>query len=101
MPLSTNSCGEPENVPFIVDVQAALLRDLRTRIVIPLLPRSHVKGEVMPRLKPVVQIKGKSYILMTSDLAAITTSDLGKLVENIESQRQVIVEAIDFLLQGF
>ena len=90
-----------KEVPLVLDVQADLLADLKTRAVIPLLPHAQAKKEALPRLKPVLRIKGKDYVMMTTDIGTIKVYDMGKLVENVESQRQVIVEAVDFLLQGF
>ena len=89
------------DVPLVLDVQADLLADLKTRAVIPLLPYARAKKEELPRLKPVLKISGKNYVMITTDIGTINISDLGKLVENIESQRQVIIEAVDFLFQGF
>lgn len=90
-----------EAVPFVVDVQANLLADLKTRTVIPLLPQAQVKQEQLPKLKPLIKVKGKSYILMTTDIGTLRVSDLKEPVDNVEDQRQTIVAAIDFLFQGF
>jgi toxin CcdB len=88
-------------VPYVVDVQADLLSDLKTRVVIPLLPHAQAKKEVLPRLKPVIKIHGKDHVLMTTDIGAIRIADLGPPAENIQDQRQVIAAAIDFLMMGF
>lgn len=88
-------------VPFVINVQADLLAELKTRVVIPLLPLTEAKKEVLPRLKPLIKINGKSYVLITTDISVVAVSQLGKLVGNAEDQRQVITEAVDFLLQGF
>jgi toxin CcdB len=88
-------------VPLVIDVQADLLAGLKTRTVIPLLPYARAKQEVLPRLKPVLQVKGKKYVLMTTDIGTIQTSALKTRIENVESQRQDIIEALDFLFQGF
>lgn len=37
-------------VPFVVDVQADLLAELKTRTVIPLLPQNQARQEQMPKL---------------------------------------------------
>ena len=89
------------DVPFLVDIQADLLSGLKTRAVIPLLPQAQAKHEVLPRLKPIIKINGKNYVLITTDIGTIRTADLGSSVENVKDQRQAIVDAIDFLLQGF
>ena len=88
-------------VPLLVDVQADLLSDLKTRVVIPLVLHAKASAEAAPRLKPVIKVKGKSYILMTTDIGTVRASDFGSHVANIEDQRQAVVDALDFLLQGF
>lgn len=88
-------------VPLVVDVQADLLEDLRTRVVIPLLPLPAAESEITARLKPVVDIAGNPHVLITTDLSAVPTVALGEWMISIELQRQVIVDALDFLFQGF
>ena len=90
-----------EEVPFVIDVQANLLTSLKTRVVVPLLPQAQAKQEHLPKLPPVIKLKGKNYILMTTDMSVIRLSDLKEPVDNTEDQRQIIVDAIDFLFQGF
>lgn len=88
--------------PLVVDVQADLLSDLNTRVVVPLVPESQAAREALPRLKPVLKIKGENYILMTTDVAALPVRSLGKRIANLEDEyREDIVGALDFLFQGF
>jgi toxin CcdB len=89
------------DVPLVVDVQADLLDDLRTRVVIPLLPLAVAKDEVTARLKPVLHIAGEPHVLMTTDLSAIPCAALGACVASIDQQRQLVTDALDFLFQGF
>lgn len=88
-------------VPFVIDVQANLLAELKTRAVIPLLPQAQAKQEQLPKLKPVIKVKGKNYVLMTTDIGTLRISELKEPVDNVEEQRQTIVNALDFLFQGF
>jgi hypothetical protein len=55
----------------------------------------------MPRLKPVLRLGDERYALITTDIAAVPTSLLGERVANLQDQREVIVDAVDFLMQGF
>ena len=88
--------------PLVVDVQADLLSDLATRIVVPLSPADIAGKEAAARLKPVMEIKGERYVLMTTDLAALPVKRLGAFVENVESRyRKEITDALDFLFLGF
>ena len=88
-------------VPLVMDVQANLLCDLQTRVVIPLIPLAKAQQEILPRLKPVLDIHQKPYVFMVTDIGTVKTSDLGKFITNLEDQRYDIMNAIDFLFQGF
>lgn len=89
------------NVPLVVDIQADLLEALRTRVVVPLLPLADAEHEVAARLKPIVDIVGEPHVLMTTDLSAVPSSVLGEKVASVERQQQTVVDAVDFLFQGF
>ena len=91
-----------KTAPLVVDVQADLLSDLHTRVVIPLAPEKKARKEALPRLKPMVRVHREDYILITTDIGTLTKSSLGKPVANIEdAHRQDITDALDFLFQGF
>ncbi len=89
------------NVPLVVNVQADILSGIGSTVVIPLAKADFVAPEAMPRLKPVVTVGSEQYRLITTDIIAVPTSMLGERVANLESQREIVVDAIDFLLQGF
>lgn len=89
-------------IPMVLDVQADLLSDLNTRMVVPLVPLKGAEREVLPRLKPVIAIGGHDYVMVTTDMAAVPLTALGKRVTNIEDPyRDTVTEAVDFLFQGF
>lgn len=91
-----------KNVPYLLDVQADLLSDLNTRVVIPLVPENKAGQEALPKLKPIIQIKGKNHILITTDIGTLRKSSLGKFITNIQdNHRDEIIDALDFLFQGF
>lgn len=90
-----------KNGPLVLDVQADLLASLKTRVVVPLLPYAEAKAEAVPRLKPVVTVKGKKHVLMVTDIGAVEVAKLGVAVDNIEAQRQEVTATLDFLMQGF
>ncbi|MDM8009728.1 MAG: CcdB family protein [Parasphingorhabdus sp.] len=89
-------------VPYVLEVQADLLSDLASVVVIPLVPADNAKTETMRKLKPEITIKGQAFRLMTTDIGTLRRTSLGKPVVNVEEQyRAVIVDALDFLFQGF
>jgi len=53
------------------------------------------------RLNPVFEVGGQDVVLMTHFLSAVPTSTLSSHVTNLENRRDRIVDAIDFLQQGF
>ncbi len=87
---------------MVVDVQANLLNDLATRVVVPLAPLAAGRREDIPRLNPIVRIGEKEYYFKPTEIAAIPKSLLRDPVANIEAaHRTEIVGALDFMLQGF
>lgn len=91
-----------DDITHVVDVQANLLSDLESRVVLPLIPLTKAKNEVVPRLKPVINIQGEDYVLMTTDIGVISTKSLGEPVGNLsDSFEYEIINAVDFLFQGF
>lgn len=90
------------DISFIVDVQADLLSDLESRVVIPLIAQRSNDQDFFPRLNPVITINGENHILMTADIGTENCEMFGKKVTNIEDRyRQDIIDAIEFLFQGF
>jgi toxin CcdB len=90
------------STPLVLDVQADLLSNLATRVVIPLAPEAIHASEATPRLKPVVEVDGSRYVVMTTDIGTLKSAELGEVVGNLEKRyRAEIVAAIDFVLQGF
>ena len=70
--------------------------------MIPLVPADNAKAETMRKLKPEITIKGQAFRLMTTDIGTLRRASLGRPVVNVEEQyREVIVDALDFLFQGF
>ncbi|MGD9785940.1 MAG: CcdB family protein [Hyphomicrobiaceae bacterium] len=85
----------------VVDIQADVLRDLRTRIVIPLARADEQAREAANRLRPKLMVAGTAYILNTPEMAAIACSTLEEPIASLQDQHHAIVDAVDFLMQGF
>ncbi len=86
---------------MLLDIQAEILSDLNTRVVVPLLSQDLAGLEREVRLHPLLTVGDTDYVMMTTHLGAVPVSDLGSIVANVEVQRQTVIDAIDFLLQGF
>ncbi len=84
---------------FLLDVQADLLSDLATRVVVPLVPERMFQRPAS-RLHPRFVIEGEPVIMVTHLLSAVPRSDLGRCVASLAAERDVIVAAVDVLLAG-
>ena len=85
---------------YVIDVQSNILRDLTTRVVVPLFsPEQMRKGA--RGLNPTFEINGRLYTMMTQFIAAVSTKQLGAFVVSLELCSDDITRAIDFLLVGF
>lgn len=90
----------PAGEGCLLDVQADLLSQLNTRLVVPLLPLS-ISPKPAQTLNPCVEIGDETLVMATQFMAAVPASILHIPVTNLQSRRDGVVEAIDFLLQGF
>jgi len=92
-----------KSAPLIVDVQANVLDDLASRVVVvPLVPATAAKREALQRLKPPLEIAGKPRLFMATDIGVVPRAQLGAFVATIEEPyRDRIAAAPGFLLQGF
>ncbi len=85
---------------YVVDVQADLLSDLRTRIVIPLLSEAEAPKITFKALNPTCVINGAKHVLMTQSLGSVSAKELGPSVGSLAEQRGPIIRALDALLSG-
>lgn len=86
--------------PYLLDVQCDFLDDLETRLVIPLLREGEMRG-IIDRLHPRVAVEGEGLVVATNLMASVRKAQLGEVVESLASERDGVVAAIDFLLQGY
>lgn len=87
--------------PLLLDVQSDIIESIDSRVVIPLTPIDEYAGRIVKRLNPVIQIEDDDYLLMTNELASVLASVLHDEVCNIQSKRDVIKAALDFVFDGF
>lgn len=87
-------------IPYVLDVQADLLNNLTTRVVIPLYSASAM-GKAAKHLNPQFSIKRTTVIMSTAELAGVLVNSLGDKVCSLKEQRNEIIAALDFLITGF
>jgi len=90
----------PSGDGFILDVQADLLSDLNTRVVVPLIPKTHAPKPAA-RLNPTFEIDGEAVVMVTQFMAAVPIGALRNPVERLDGKFEQITSAIDMLVQGF
>lgn len=89
-----------DRVPLLLDVQASLLDDLATRLVVPLVAAADF-GPAIEKLNPVVRFGNRNYVMATAEMAAVTRKSLGEKAGSLETQAAEILAAVDFLISGF
>jgi toxin CcdB len=94
--------GNPRSkaYPFLLDVQADLLSELATRVVVPLTPAAKLRRKPLTRLNPIVSIRGADHVALFQELAAIPEKALGEAVANVAARRTELVAALDLLFTG-
>ncbi|MGB0955923.1 MAG: CcdB family protein [Panacagrimonas sp.] len=91
--------GSRRHAPYLLDVQTELV-NTQLRVVIPLVKPDYF-GEPMRHLNPMLKVLGKPYVLSPLEIGSLKLSELRKPVSNLDSKRDEILNAIDFMLRGF
>ncbi len=86
--------------PYLVDVQSDLLRDLQTRVVIPVTKLAAHDKKALKHLTPIVDIDSQRFLLLTPQLAGVASKDLGSPIASVAQFRTEIIAALDFLITG-
>ncbi|MGD8208840.1 MAG: CcdB family protein [Desulfobacterales bacterium] len=89
-----------QTVPYLLDLQADLLDNLATRVVVPLVAATLI-GRAVKHLNPRFKIKGEAVFMSSSELAGVPRSALGEKIASLKEQRNEIIAALDFLYTGF
>ncbi|MEO8757343.1 MAG: CcdB family protein [Devosia sp.] len=85
---------------LLVDVQADIIPNVGTRLVIPLYARDDAPPSVK-RLHPTILIEGRPHVLATHLMAAVPIAELGPIVGSLDDYYDRIVAAIDMIFLGF
>mgnify|MGYP006291293315 CR=1 FL=1 len=90
-----------EHTPYLLNVQADVLSELATRVVVPLRAKTGREKTVISRLHPVISFAGVDYIAVVTEMAAVPASLLGPRVDAARAHRAELNVALDLLLTGF
>lgn len=91
--------GTRKTMPFLLDVQADLLDDLVTRVVVPLVAASE-RDRPAKHLNPKFKVEGKTVVMSTAELAGIPRKAMGEKITSLRNKREEIIAALDFLITG-
>ena len=84
---------------YVLDIQADLMQDLTTRVVVPLLPT-----EAAPKpargLNPTFDVNGQPHRMLTQFIAAVPAHRLREPLLSLEARSDDIMRALDLLLTG-
>ncbi len=95
--LYRNSRENASVFPYLLDVTHEINSISKLRVVIPLCNDSHT----IAHLNPIFEIDGEELYMSTMDIAGIPATMLGEAIDNLEDKRTEIVDALDFLVNGF
>ena len=87
-------------IPYLLELQSDLLESVHTSVVAPLALRP-LRGQPAKYLNPEFEIESASVAMITEQIAGIPKHALGKKILSLASQRDQIMDAIDFLFRGF
>ena len=86
-----------EQYPYLLDIQNDLFASLKTRLVAPL----GAGMSPVRHLNPQFKIEGREVMMCTAEMAGIPLSACGEVVKNLGDKKNEIVDALDFLVNGF
>lgn len=90
---------DPDSDGWLLEVQADLLRDLNTRIVVPVMPLARAPLPAA-RLNPVVRVEGVEHVVVTQFLSAVPAGHLRGRAVSLAVESEAIGNALDLLLTG-
>jgi len=92
--------AQSRRIPFLLDVQSALLAALNTTIIVPLYDPAAVNAPPIHGLMPTFEIEGQPVVMMAPELAGVPRKKLPQKTSNLTEQRDVIIAALGLVLTG-
>ncbi|CAA7616269.1 CcdB family protein [Magnetospirillum sp. UT-4] len=89
----------PRSGPHLLILQDDSINHFNAVVAAPLYPADDWERP-MRHLQPIFDLDGQSYVLVTNLLAAIPRAHFTDCVHSLESHRDEIIAALDFLFTG-
>lgn len=90
----------PSGDGYLLDVQADILDDIQTRMVVPLFPPRGAPSAAN-RLNPVFVVDGDRVVMMTQLMASVPRQILRNKKTSLRNRHDEIVAALEMLFHGF
>jgi toxin CcdB len=87
--------------PLLMQIQSELHDDLRSCVMVPLVPAQIAENRRPERLMPAFIIHNELYVMVTQEMGSMPSRHIGQYVDTLASEQHTITSAIDFLLEGF
>ena len=92
-----NNIGNKDIFPYLLDITNDIHTISKFRVVVPLCNDNNA----INHLNPIFDINGEQLYMSTMDISGIPITMLDDVVINLEKYRTQIVDALDFLINGF
>ena len=92
--------GSRQFVPYLVDIQSALIDQLTTRLVVPLSRVASGADKLPRRLTPLFEIDGEALAFLPHQAAPIQLRLLKKPVMSLHSRADEMTSALDAVVSG-
>jgi len=83
----------------VLDVQADVLDQIRTRVVVPLIPTVDAPPPIRG-LNPVFDIGGVPHVMLTQAIATVPVRELRPATGTLIREADTVMRALDLLLTG-
>ncbi|CAH6660215.1 CcdB family protein [Pseudocitrobacter vendiensis] len=87
--------------PYLINLQHPIANVLRHVLVAPVVPLQQLPGKPPAKVCPIVKICGQPYAVMMHMMGSITAKELGECAADLTSERLMLRDAIDFILNGY
>jgi len=90
--------GESSSLfPYLLDITHEINNFSKLRVVVPLCS----DGNAITKLNTLFEIEGKRVYMSTMDIAGVPIALLEEKVLNLTDRQTEIIDALDFLINGF
>ena len=88
--------------PWLINMQHPVANVMKHVLVAPAIELDNLAGSNLPaKVCPVVEIAGKSCVVMMHMMSGIPAKEIGERVADLTDKRASLRDALDFLINGY